>query len=203
MNRVKLILLVIITCVFQKSNAQKFVTVKPFVKSTNVSSFTIERVEIYENKTKILIQVPSQKRGRPIFSLSRWTMMVESELGKSMESQGLFDYEMEMPKLTTSTMPSEYLLKLYHQTAQKKVEVQDLLLSTYGYGYKWENGGSIITDLGNDKLNTRYSIKSKKPKVFNFWLTFPKIQEGVESVSIYEFGKSGYIWRGIRIKNPE
>lgn len=203
MKRLSLIIILISTCIFQKSFAQKYVTNNPYVQSTNVSWCNIARVEIYEDKTKILVQIPSQKKGRPWVSFSEWTVMMESEVGKNIESKGLFDKEISMPELNSTIVSNQVLYNVYKQAVERVKKSQEFILSTYGYRNSWGDGGSLIKNLGNDELNTKYSIKSKEPKKYSFWLTFPKIPEGIESISIYEFGENGFRWRGIKIKNPD
>ncbi len=207
MKRLSLIVILISTCIFQKSFAQRYVTNNPYVQSTNVSWCKIARVEIYEDKTKILVQIPSQKKGRPWVSFSEWTTLIETVSGKEFENEGTFEIPLsneDFPKLNTTVIQNPVLYDVWKKAKSNLESNQQTVKEGLGSGYSWgEWNGCLIKDLGNDKLNVKYSIKSKEPKTYSFWLTFPKIPEGIESISIYEFGENGFRWRGIKIKNPD
>jgi S1-C subfamily serine protease len=70
---------------------------------------------------------------------------------------------------------------------------------TYLVDYYDKNTYYKIESLGNEKLNTRYSLK--KGQTYQFTLIFPKIPPGMEKISIIEI--NGFRWQGIVFDNPD
>lgn len=77
--------------------------------------------------------------------------------------------------------------------------------STFISDYYNNNYSYKIISLGQDQLDTKYSVAGKKGQKYYFTLIFPKLPPGIEKINIKEitYENTGFEWRGISITNPD
>lgn len=76
---------------------------------------------------------------------------------------------------------------------------------TYISDFYNQNTTYKITSLGQEELDTNYSLPGKKGNKYHFTLIFPKLPPGIEKINIKEIPLEGvgFEWLGILIDNPD
>ncbi len=173
------------------SFSQEYVTNYPTVKYSNCSYCKIAKVIVNQTNTKVLIEVTGQKGMNPWVSFSSWTVLLPYNSDDGLSD--LRNYDLNIPSAPYTSDAN--LIALWKQVVEKKRTMQAEAIKYLG--------SNMIKNLGNDKLDTRYNIKSKDAQIFSFWLTFDKLPPGVEEIVIIELIENGFEWSGIKIKNPD
>ncbi len=169
---------------------QEYTTNYPFVAYSSCNYCRIAKVVVGENSTKVLIEVTGQRGASPWVSFSSWTVLLPFNSGKGLSE--LRNYDLEIPEIR-STDPT--YLSIWRDVAEKRKSMQAEAVKVFG--------DNLIQNLGSDKLDTKYNIKSKEGEVFSFWLTFGKLPPGIEKITIIELVDGGFEWSGITITNPD
>lgn len=164
------------------------ITYNPFVTKQN-NNCQITKIELTNDETIVTIKVPSTKRGLGGWiQFSSATIIVPSNLWDISEARKgnlditLFDYT-----------PNPEFQPIYFKKLQ---EVLDGL-------QQFKDLGWLIRNLGEYKLNTKYSTTSKKDEdFFIFTMHFDRLPRGCENVYIRELVDNGFEWVGIKLTNP-
>lgn len=116
------------------------------------------------------------------------------------------------PKVTSTTCPKLKIKSIIIEegkttviieyTATERKEWFYFSSNTYMYDYYNANNSYKIISLGNNTLDTEYSLK--RGESYCFYLIFPKLKPGIEFINIKEVVSNaiGFEWIGISITNP-
>jgi len=169
---------------------QEYTTNYPSVAYSSCNYCRIAKVIASEKTTKVLIEVTGQRGTSPWVSFSSWTVLLPYNSGKGLSE--LRNYDLNIPEIKYA---DPTYLSIWRDVADQRKSMQAEAVKVFG--------DNLIQNLGSDKLDTRYNIKSKEGQVFSFWLTFGKLPPGVEKVTIIELVEGGFEWSGISITNPD
>lgn len=169
---------------------QVYVTDNPYVSSSNCDYCRIAKVIVTEKETKILLEVTGQKGKNPLVKISNWTVLLPFNTNLNLSE--LRNFDLNIPEIQSTD--ASYL-SIWRSVAEKKKAMQQEAIKQLGRNF--------INNLGDNALDTWYNIKSRDKEIFQFWLNFNRVPQGVEEIFIMELVENGFEWSGIRIKNPD